>query len=157
MTQGVTFNGQSLNALYQHLQKLSSSQDKSHAVVVAHFSDSECVCNRYSKQHRESLQPVLENTQQYVIKPDMAQSLNIQIAASPSVAIWDSQGKLAYYGPYSSGVICGQGTDFVIRVTQQLTQNHNPEWINMLGLGCFCPWHHQKIRDRQHAKATSDA
>lgn len=146
---GVTFEGRHLSVLYQHLQP---HKDGPNSITVVHFADQNCACNRYSEQHRQSLQPVLLHSKQHLVTPSMATQLGVFVPASPAVAIWDERGELAYFGPYSSGLICGQGSDFVSRVIQQLTQKQNPEWINMLGLGCFCPWHPKAIpEDKQHA------
>ena len=64
----------------------------------------------------------------------------ISIPASPAVAIWDHHGVLAYFGPYSSGMTCGQGFDFIKIVLEKLSQNENPQWVNNQGFGCFCQW-----------------
>ena len=86
---------------------------------------------------------MLTHSQQHLVEPQLVNQLGIAVPASPAVAIWDEHGKLAYFGPYSSGLVCGQGDDFVSRVMVRLTQKQNPEWINMLGVGCFCPWQSQ--------------
>lgn len=146
---GVTFNGQHLGVLYQHLQQRRDGQNQ---ITIAHFADQKCACNRYSKQHRKTLQPILRHSQQHLVNPTMVKQMGISVPASPAVAIWDKTGKLAYFGPYSSGMICGQGEDFVSRVVKRLDNNQNPEWINMLGLGCYCPWQFiKKHEDKQHA------
>ncbi|WP_096085455.1 DUF6436 domain-containing protein [Agaribacterium haliotis] len=109
------------------------------SIVVQHFIDPACPCSRFTHRH------VLELEQRFVAKrvyferaSQLAQSL--QPEQAPAVAIWDEQGRLAYFGPYSSGVFCGQGRDFVEATLLNLAKGRNPRWINHDVLGCFCPW-----------------
>ena len=136
-TQNIVFNGAELSLLQQRLHTENTPVE---GLKVVHFTDETCQCSRYSRSHIEELQPVFKNVTQITLSPNHQHMQNIQIPASPSVAIWDEQGELAYFGPYSSGAICGQGNDFVRPVIQQLKKQNNPRWINMIGIGCYCPW-----------------
>jgi len=137
MGSNITFDGVVLESLYDKIKADDNDESK---VAVIHFTDSSCPCSRYSREHISNLQPVLVSSQQYEVSPQDKLVIGISIPATPSVAVWDEQGKLAYFGPYSSGAVCGRGTDFVTRVISELKQKNNPEWINMVGVGCYCPW-----------------
>jgi len=135
--QNVIFNGAELSLLEQRLTHEGATTN---GLKVVHFTDESCECSRYSRAHIKELQPAFKNIRQITLSPNHQYMQNIPIPASPSVAIWDEAGELAYFGPYSSGAICGQGNDFVRPVIKQLQQNNNPKWINMIGIGCYCPW-----------------
>lgn len=137
MGSNVTFNGALLKSLYK---KINADNNYLPEVTVVHFTDKDCPCSSYSREHIKNLQPVLEGSQQYVFTPKDSIMTGISIPAIPSVAVWDKQGTLAYFGPYSSGAVCGLGDDFVTRVLNELKKKINPQWINMLGIGCYCPW-----------------
>lgn len=63
------------------------------------------------------------------------------IPASPSVAIWDAEGNLAYAGPYSLGTVCTSANSFVEPVLDKLTNGEKvtPQG-GLLAVGCYCPW-----------------
>lgn len=136
--QSVIFNGAELSLLQQRL--IHKNQAQNMGLQVVHFTDENCQCRRYSQSHIQRLQPVFESVTQFTLSPQHPSMQGISIPASPSVAIWDESGELAYFGPYSSGAICGEGNDFVKPVINQLKQQSNPRWINMIGIGCYCPW-----------------
>ena len=133
--QNIIFNGSELSLLKQRL-----INENGQNLTVAHFTDESCQCSQYSRSHIKKLQPVFKGVQQVTLSPTHKDMQNIHIPATPAVAIWDEQGELAYFGPYSSGAICGQGNNFVEPVLKQLKQQNNPRWINMVGIGCYCPW-----------------
>lgn len=135
----VAFNGQDLEDLFKRLPSGSNSKIK-----VVHFTDQACACSSYSRAHIKDLQGVLTQTEQFTLSSLDNITDKIFIPASPSVAVWDQQGELAYFGPYSSGAVCGEGSDFVSRVVVELNQHRNPKWMNMLGVGCYCPWPKQE-------------
>ncbi|WP_396588750.1 DUF6436 domain-containing protein [Bermanella sp. R86510] len=102
-----------------------------------HFRTKGCRCTTYQDTHISELAPILKNTTQVVINRE--QLINLELAiTTPSVAIWDEDGEMAYFGPYSSGVVCGEGTGFVERTLTALQQGINPSWLYTQGVGCFC-------------------
>ena len=135
-----TFSGEQVNQLYARVGVLGK-------VTVVHFANNDCVCNTYSKSHVSRLQARLSASHQVTLAPLDDALLNVAIPASPSTAIWDESGQLAYFGPYSSGAVCGEGQDFVSRVLDAISVKQNPQWVNMVGLGCYCPWKNKEVRD----------
>lgn len=63
-----------------------------------------------------------------------------QLPASPAIAIWDRQGRLAYFGPYSEGAVCNASNSFIEPVIQALLANRPVQADNTLASGCYCPW-----------------
>lgn len=117
---------------------------RSGEITIVHFIDPECPCTRFSLPHIAALERRYEPTTQskriYTTDKDAPRWL----PASPAVAIWDRSGQLAYIGPHSDGVFCGQGDDLVARVMTQLDRGSNPEWWHWEAVGCFCPWSRQE-------------
>lgn len=122
--------------------------------VMVHFVDPACECNRFSKEHIDHLTIILGNNVQTLTvrtdktnRPENASELSRQLAqqlaewppATPATAIWDAEGNLAYFGPYSTGAICGRGEDMVLYTLKELVKGNNPRWLNQEAVGCYCP------------------
>ncbi len=119
--------------------------------VMVHFVDPGCECNRFSKEHIDHLTIILGNnvqtltvrTDKQAIPPQINPQLLEQLAdwppATPATAIWDAKGNLAYFGPYSTGAICGRGKDMVLYTLKELVKGNNPLWLNQEAVGCYCP------------------
>lgn len=135
-----TFNGSAFNEI--------KVKPHNATVLVVHFVEPKCPCSRFSVSHIQRLEAEFKGEVEFVDLLTMPDSdprkaiLNsISIPAGPSVAVWDSDGELAYFGPYSGGSFCGQGTDFVSLTLNALAEQQNPRWINQEAVGCYCAWH----------------
>ncbi len=139
----VQFDSKAIGALYPILNSVSQN-----TILVVHFADEDCPCERYRKKHVNNLVTLLRSATQVVLNArsdDQTLELaNLDIPATPAVAIWNQQGELAYFGPYSSGMTCGDRFDFVSMVFKKIMSGENPNWINTQGVGCFCPWRSRK-------------
>ncbi len=62
------------------------------------------------------------------------------LPASPAVAIWDRQGRLAYFGPYSEGAVCNASNSFIEPILKALLDGRQVSASNTLAVGCYCPW-----------------
>lgn len=62
------------------------------------------------------------------------------LPASPAVAIWDRDGRLAYFGPYSEGAVCSSANSFIEPVLDALLAGRKVEATHNLAQGCFCRW-----------------
>lgn len=135
-----TFSGEEVSQLYARVGAPGK-------VTIVHFSNEQCPCNAYSRGHIKQLQTRLSVSHQVTLSPLDDVLKGVSIPASPATAIWDEKGQLAYFGPYSSGAVCGEGQDFVSRVLDAISVNTNPQWVNMVGLGCYCRWQNNEVRD----------
>jgi Domain of unknown function (DUF6436) len=63
-----------------------------------------------------------------------------RIPASPAIAIWAADGKLAYAGPYSQGLVCSSANSFVEPILNRLVAGEHVEPFAMVAVGCYCPW-----------------
>lgn len=135
--------------------------------VVVHFWDPDCLCSRFNNSHVQSLIDdfgtkgvkfliVLNAASEQqedawqkgrtlfpsaTIISSRALGLPTPIPASPSTAIVDSQGQLAYFGPYSLGGLCLSSDEgFVETILSTLLAGRRSELNTISGFGCFCAW-----------------
>ena len=65
--------------------------------------------------------------------------LKASVSYTPSVGVWDEQGKLTYFGPHNLGFVCNAKTSFLINVLDSLLRKTDSKNTNTVGDGCFCP------------------
>jgi hypothetical protein len=127
-------------------------------IRLVHFWDPTCPCNVGNQQHLSELVERFSNqgvtfyaVQKAGTQGVLPQALSTlqglpslpgseQIPASPAVAIWDREGKLAYLGPYSEGAICTSSNSFIEPVLDALVAGRSVNASNNLAVGCFCDW-----------------
>lgn len=56
------------------------------------------------------------------------------------MAIWDQQGQLAYFGPYSEGALCTSSNSFIEPILEALVAGRPVRADSNLAVGCFCDW-----------------
>lgn len=105
--------------------------------LLLHFSDPNCPCDSANRRHVEDLQaryPALK------LIPVAPESPNWPLLASlPAAALFNSEGQLLYFGPYSSGPVCGTGINFVDKQLARLEQKVPVDlYVNDIAFGCFC-------------------
>ncbi|WP_069863033.1 DUF6436 domain-containing protein [Pseudomonas citronellolis] len=128
------------------------------AIRLVHFWDPACPCNVGNQQHLAELLarfaplgvqffavqkpgshgqlPATLQALRPLATPPGAEAL----PASPAVAIWDRQGRLAYFGPYSEGAVCSSANSFIEPVLQALIDGRPVQSTQSLAQGCYCPW-----------------
>ena len=127
-------------------------------VRVVHFWDPACPCNVGNQQHLGDLVSqfaghgvtfhVLQKPGSHgqlpanltALKPLAGLPGSEHLPASPAVAIWDRQGHLAYFGPYSEGAVCNASNSFVEPILKALLDGRQVSASNTLAVGCYCPW-----------------
>ncbi|QIH11557.1 MULTISPECIES: DUF6436 domain-containing protein [unclassified Pseudomonas] len=128
------------------------------AIRLVHFWDPACPCNVGNQQHLAELIETYgpRGVEFYTVqKPGSHDRLpgnldrlkplhNLpgaeQIPASPAVAIWDRNGQLAYFGPYSEGLTCNSSNSFIEPILQALQEERGVSATHTLAVGCYCPW-----------------
>lgn len=134
-------------------------------IRLVHFWDPACPCNVGNQQH---LAELIERfgpqgvTFYAVQKPGSKGQLpatlsamqalpelhgSAQIPASPAVAIWDRNGQLAYFGPYSEGATCTSSNSFIEPILEALSAGRPVNASNTLAVGCFCDWNANPTHD----------
>ncbi|MNG82225.1 hypothetical protein D3C81_496240 [compost metagenome] len=127
-------------------------------IRVVHFWDPTCPCNVGNQQHLGELMSrfagqditfhVLQKPGSHgqlpanltALKPLASLPGSEHLPASPAVAIWDHQGRLAYFGPYSEGAVCNASNSFIEPILQALSQHRAVTAGSTLAIGCYCPW-----------------
>lgn len=127
-------------------------------IRLVHFHDPACPCNVGNQQHlaelaeryaplgvtfhalqrpgsRGRLPPALATLQPLAALPGSE-----GLPGSPALAIWDRQGRLAYFGPYSEGATCSAANSFVEPVLDALLKGRPVRAGGTLAEGCFCAW-----------------
>ena len=127
-------------------------------IRVVHFWDPACPCNVGNQQHLTELLAtyVPQGVAFYSVRKPGTQgqlpaTLNAikplatlpgadHLSASPAVAIWDRNGQLAYFGPYSEGATCNASNSFIEPILQALSNNRPVKATHTMAVGCYCPW-----------------
>jgi hypothetical protein len=128
-------------------------------IRMVHFWDPACPCNVANQQHLAELVEHYGGAQGVdfysVQKPgthgQLPSTLNAikplvnlpgaeRITASPAVAIWDREGHLAYFGPYSEGATCNSGNSFIEPILKALSAGRAVNATHTMAVGCYCPW-----------------
>ncbi|NQD79943.1 thiol-disulfide isomerase [Pseudomonas sp. CrR14] len=127
-------------------------------IRLVHFWDPACPCNVGNQQHLAELVGsysargvsfhVVQKPGSHGQSPETLSGLqpltgltgSDHLPASPAVAIWDQHGKLAYFGPYGSGLSCSSGNSFIEPVLDALLAGRTVTADNNLASGCFCDW-----------------
>lgn len=127
-------------------------------IRVVHFWDPACPCNVGNQQHLgelfERFAPlgvsfhVVQKPGSHgrlpanlgALKPLASLPGSEQLPASPAVAIWDHDGNLAYFGPYSEGAVCNSNNSFIEPILTALNEGRRVQASNTLAVGCYCPW-----------------
>ncbi|WP_447795197.1 DUF6436 domain-containing protein [Pseudomonas farris] len=128
------------------------------AIRLVHFWNPACPCNVGNQQHLTELVEhyVPQGVEFYAVQkpgshgqlPSTLSRLKTitvlpgseQIPASPAVAIWDRNGRLAYFGPYSEGLTCNSSNSFIEPILQALNEGRAVNATHTLAVGCYCPW-----------------
>lgn len=128
------------------------------AIRLVHFWDPACPCNVANQQHLAELIEHFgaQGVAFYAVqKPGSSGQLPAtlsalqplaelpgaaQVPASPAVAIWDKNGQLAYFGPYSEGLTCNSSNSFIEPILDALASDRPVNASNTLAVGCFCEW-----------------
>lgn len=114
---------------------------KTGQVTVVHFVDPDCPCSKYSAPHIQALEQKWNSVDFKTVteggSDEMNRMLEAFVPASPAVAMWNSQGELQFFGPYTAGEFCGEGEDLL---SKALGSPGEGQWLNQEAVGCFCPW-----------------
>ncbi|WP_460417586.1 DUF6436 domain-containing protein [Pseudomonas sp. microsymbiont 2] len=127
-------------------------------IRVVHFWDPACPCNVGNQQHLGELVAhfaplgvrfhVLQKPGSHGRLPVTLDALeplaslpgSEHLPATPAVAIWDRDGRLAYFGPYSEGAVCNSSNSFIEPILKALNEGRQVQASNTLAVGCYCPW-----------------
>lgn len=139
-------------------------------IIMVHFWDPECSCNRFNEPHvKELIEKYSQQNIQFVIVARVAEVVqtsevlarakktfnhpavikiisgqDLQLDAMPStpaVAVMNGKQNLVYFGPYSVGAVCNvKNGAFVEKTLEQMSEGQVKKQLNVLASGCFCSW-----------------
>lgn len=128
-------------------------------IRVVHFWDPQCPCHKETDAHLNYLislyrfsgvefysvqKPGSEGEMLPFLRGKLTPLESLEgmesIPASPAIAIWDQQGRLAYAGPYSEGLVCNSSNSFVEPILDALSANRSVSAANTMSVGCYCDW-----------------
>lgn len=128
-------------------------------IRVVHFWDPQCPCHKETDAHLNYLislyrfsgvefysvqKPGSEGEMLPFLRGKLTPLESLEgmesIPASPAIAIWDQQGRLAYAGPYSEGLVCNSSNSFVEPILDALSENRSVSAANTMAVGCYCDW-----------------
>lgn len=153
-----TFEGERAELFSGNVLELPAELQGPGPVRFVHFWDPGCPCNVGNQQHLAELLERFADTQVafYALQrpgskgrlPEQLAALKplthlggaSQLPASPAVGIWDTQGRLAYIGPYSEGAVCRSDNSFVEPIIEALLAGREVRATNALAVACFCDW-----------------
>ena len=159
------FQGRYLRAFSEHTAVFSGDPLRLPAelsgpgpIRLVHFWDPACPCNVGNQQHLGELieqyapqgRRVLRPAKAWQPRPTARQPAHMktltalpgadQVPASPAVGIWDRNGKLAYFGPYSEGLTCNSSNSFIEPILKALGAGREVNATHTLAVGCYCSW-----------------
>jgi hypothetical protein len=133
--------------------------------TLLHFWRPDCLCNRISQRHFSQLLAEFNSEQLRIIiiaHPESSeeeilrlQELNgerllviradenlLSLPSSPSLALFNDENKLGYFGPYGFGAFCTTSEDsFLPKLVNMMSlDNQLTTFTNVIGEGCFCGW-----------------
>lgn len=122
---------------------------------IVHFLDPLCPCTAFTLTHLESLSSWFSAhpNEQWVVTPRdhpppmqmlerlhaNALALDIPLRVGPAIAIWQQNGELAYFGPYSLAMVCGEDA-LLMETLEAVTQGTGIPAAFPIETGCFCNW-----------------
>jgi len=138
---------------------LAGAADTAHVTAtVVHVYRAGCACNRFTEPHlakiiaryrQEGVRFVVASREQSTAHgasigglpqltiPDLREL--DWLDSTPAALVYDSAGKLVYFGPYSSAAWCGTSGGLIERMLDRLLAGQAPRLQPFYGSGCFCP------------------
>ncbi|ASP39670.1 hypothetical protein CHH28_13750 [Bacterioplanes sanyensis] len=147
----------------QRLQPLWQQLSDSQQPTLMHFWNPDCLCNQVSHRHYASLleQFGIDDLRVVVVAPHTSSEqqrqqllalndgriqvltapANLELPSSPSLALFHSEGQLAYFGAYGFGALCTVADDQLFpTLVERLQSGPYGPFMSVAGDGCFCAW-----------------
>lgn len=126
--------------------------------TVVHVYNADCPCNRFTNPHlaeivaryrSDGVRFVAASAQSATTKASAAagglkpigaaiEDELTWIDATPAALVYDGNGKLIYFGPYSDAAACGSSSGLVERVLDRALRGESQRPQKFYGGGCFC-------------------
>lgn len=106
-----------------------------------HIQDKNCSCSDLSDDHVRSLNAKFTEAGYsiHTVTPQNHDKIVSLVPSLPALVIFDTNGELAYLGPYSSGYYCGSRTSLIKPIVASITTNtHIGALVISDSDGCYC-------------------
>jgi len=104
--------------------------------TVVHVTRSGCSCNRYTEPHLAQIVAKYQSRGVgFVRAPNTPPRW---MASTPAALVFDRDGRLVYFGPYSDAAWCGAGGGQVERTLDAMLKGNAPRPQRTYVRGCFC-------------------
>lgn len=145
----------------ESLERLFLPQDSeqfsdNHRIKVVYFWQSNCPCDATVITHYKELMADYGSNADFLmadlsptprddklsefalLTANKLSEVRASVSHTPSVGVWDENGKLTYFGPHNLGFVCNAKTSFLINVLDALLRGTQSKNTNTVGDGCFC-------------------
>lgn len=129
------------NEFDQHVGNSFSVYSKSLRSSVFHIQQKNCSCNTSNLTHVARINAKVREHgfNSYKLDANDPVLQSIILPSTPAIVVFDHDGKLAYMGPYSSGLFCGSGAGIVDGFINMVINNtHLGTTIVSDSQGCYC-------------------
>lgn len=126
--------------------------------TVVHIAAPDCACSRFTEPHFATIVgkyaakgvafvvaegrveglPDAVKARVRTLAGDAAAADLDWVRTGPAALIYDGDGRLVYYGPYSTGALCGTTQGPVERALDRLLAMEPPAPQPVLAVGCYC-------------------
>ena len=109
--------------------------------TVVHIQQEDCSCNFSNNIHADRIDDKLDKFRYRSLHVSASSfPADIVLPSLPAIMIFDEQGGLGYFGPYSSGYFCSTNSAIVDRFLDNILLNtHLGSSVVSEGYGCYCP------------------
>ncbi len=105
-------------------------------------TSNQCACEIIARNHQSSLDTFARQHKiaYHYIDIDGYPDLSRYVPSVPAVAFFDEQGRLKFFGPYSSGAGCFGSFGFIDSYLQSFIESKAPETATIVtdASGCYC-------------------
>jgi hypothetical protein len=106
-----------------------------------HIQDENCICSQLSNSHVRLLDKKFHQSGYRVqtLTPQNNKEIVSMFPSLPALVIFDISGELAYFGPYSSGYLCGAKNSVIEPIVSSIVSNtHLGALVISDSDGCYC-------------------
>jgi hypothetical protein len=134
---------------FRHRVVGTTTQPLAPDATVVHVYDASCPCNRFTEPHLAKIEATYQRRHVRFVRIERSSPQGAGspqwIEASPAALVFDSRGRLVYFGPYSESASCGTSNGLVERVLDQVLSGRSPAPQLVISGGCFCAHTPRKV------------
>lgn len=130
--------GKDSSFIIEQVREIERLKNENLSNTIVHFTSNDCKCEKYSEDHKESINKIAKLDGFNVININIPSDSKTIIPSTPSILIVSEAGGLLYFGPYSIGLACSESNGYVEMVFQNYAQGYNSGLVISDAKGCYC-------------------